>query len=42
MNYEYALIVVSINDKAVHQDDYKPHVIEDNADIKIIHIRFGG
>jgi thiamine biosynthesis protein ThiS len=42
MNYEYALIVVTVNDQAVHQDDYQSTVIEDNADIKIIHICHGG
>ena len=42
MNFDYALMVVSVNDDIVHQDDYASYVIDDKADVKIIHICHGG
>lgn len=42
MNYEYALIVVSVNEETVHKDRYSSYIVEDNADVRIIHICHGG
>ncbi len=42
MKYNYSLIVVSVNGKPIHPDDYDTFEIPDNADIKIIHILHGG
>ena len=42
MNYEYALIVVSVIEETVHKDRYSSYIVEDNADVRIIHICHGG
>ena len=42
MNYNYALIAVSVNDQFVAKDDYDAFVVEDHADVKALHICHGG
>ena len=42
MNYQYTLLVVSVNDTTVHKDDYSSYLIEDESDVKIVHICHGG
>ena len=42
MNYDYALIAVSVNDQFVAQDDYDTFIVEDNAVVKALHICHGG
>ncbi|KPK75256.1 MAG: hypothetical protein AMJ79_11890 [Phycisphaerae bacterium SM23_30] len=42
MNYSYALIAVSVNDQFIARDDYDTFVVEDEADVKALHICHGG
>jgi thiamine biosynthesis protein ThiS len=42
MNYDYALIVVSVNNHTIHKDDYDVFKIEDDSIINIMHICHGG
>ncbi|MCD6595960.1 sulfur carrier protein ThiS [bacterium] len=42
MKYNYSLIVVSVNGKPIHLDDYDILKIPDYADVKVIHIMHGG
>lgn len=42
MGYDFALIVVTVNDVFIQPDDYSITNIPDNADVKVIHIFHGG
>ena len=42
MNYNYALIAVSVNDQFIARDDYDTFVVADEADVKALHICHGG
>jgi len=42
MDYDYALIVVSVNDQTIPKDNYQSYVIEDHSIIKMMHICHGG
>ena len=42
MDYDYALIVVSVNDQTIHKDSYQTFVVEDDSTIKMMHICHGG
>jgi len=42
MNYSYSLIVVSVNEKIISEEDYDDFVVKDNAQVKVIHICHGG
>jgi len=42
MNYDYALIAVSVNDQLIARDDYDSFVVQDQADVKALHICHGG
>jgi len=42
MDYDYALIVVSVNDQTIHKDSYQSFVIEDHSTVSIMHICHGG
>lgn len=42
MGYEYALIVVSVNNTTIHKDNYDTFKIEDNSVINMMHICHGG
>lgn len=41
-NYTYPSIIVSINDKVIHKEDYSTTRINDGDDVKIIHMVAGG
>ncbi|MBT4289775.1 MAG: sulfur carrier protein ThiS [Deltaproteobacteria bacterium] len=42
MDYDYALIVVSVNNQTIHKDCYQSFVIEDHSTVKMMHICHGG
>jgi thiamine biosynthesis protein ThiS len=42
MNYDYALIAVSVDGKFVSPKEYESYKINDGASIKAIHICHGG
>lgn len=42
MNYDFALIVVSVNGKIIPVEEYSRHMVPDNADFRAIHIHHGG
>ena len=42
MNYDYALIAITVNNKFISQDDYDFFKIDDGSDIRAIHICHGG
>lgn len=41
-NWDYALIVVTVNGTFVPSDDYATFPVPDGADLKAIHIAHGG
>lgn len=42
MNYDYALIVVSVNGARVEKDAFKTHPVPDGAEVQVIHLAHGG
>jgi thiamine biosynthesis protein ThiS len=42
MNYDYPLLAVSVNEHFVARDDYDSFIIDDNAEVKALHICHGG
>ncbi|HPZ08036.1 MAG TPA: sulfur carrier protein ThiS [Candidatus Eremiobacteraeota bacterium] len=42
MGYDFSLIVTSVNDELVLEDDYDIFYVPDEADVKAIHIYHGG
>jgi len=42
MEWDYVLIVVTVNDEHVERDDYDTFPVPDDADVRIIHIAHGG
>ncbi|MFH1532528.1 MAG: sulfur carrier protein ThiS [Pseudomonadota bacterium] len=42
MEWDYVLIVVSVNGEHVEPDDYDTSPVPDDADVRIIHIAHGG
>lgn len=42
MNYDFALIVVSVNGARVEKDAYASHPVPDGADVQVIHLAHGG
>ena len=42
MNYDYALIVVSVNGVTVDKEAFATHPVPDSADVQVIHLAHGG
>lgn len=42
MGYEFSLIVTSVNNQIIPEDDYDNFSVSDGAEIKAIHIHHGG
>jgi sulfur carrier protein len=42
MNYDYALIVVSVDGALVEKDAYATHPVPDGAQVQVIHVAHGG
>ena len=42
MNYDYALITVTVNESSIHPDDYDSFNVDDESDVKMVHICHGG
>ena len=42
MNFDYALIVVSVNGTTVEKEAFATHSVPDGAQVQVIHIAHGG
>ncbi|MBN1163603.1 MAG: sulfur carrier protein ThiS [Candidatus Krumholzibacteriota bacterium] len=42
MNYDYALITVTVNDELIPEEEYESCVLKDNADVCVFHLAHGG
>ena len=42
MNYNFPLIAVTVNDDFVAPEDFESYQVEDNAEVKALHICHGG
>lgn len=40
--YDFALIIVTINERFISEDDYDETLIPDGSDVKALHIHHGG
>ena len=42
MDFDYALITVTVNGTLVPQEDYDTYVVPDEADVSVFHLAHGG
>ena len=42
MGYDYALIMVSVDDEFVSQEEYETWRIKDHSDVRMMHLCHGG
>lgn len=42
MNYTFRMLVVKVNGKLVKREEYKTFLIQENADVRVIHLVAGG
>jgi thiamine biosynthesis protein ThiS len=42
MNYTFKMIVVKVNGKVIPKEDYDNFFVDENADVKVIHLISGG
>jgi len=42
MGYDFSLIVTSVNEEIINEDNYDAYFIPDGAEVKAIHIHHGG
>lgn len=42
MNYTFKMIVVKVDGKLVKKDEYETFFVDENSDVKVIHLISGG
>jgi thiamine biosynthesis protein ThiS len=42
MNYDYALITVTVNDRLVPEEEYETYPVPDGSQVQVFHLAHGG